>query len=226
MTSSMSLRLTWSPGILGLGLGLGLALSFAPACAGKSPPPAVELSTAWPGQARPYAEAVARWTRRDEQHDGFTHIMTVSVTALSPEWRAAYVAERARLTKMTDAARAELEASEQAAGSEALVFEVLFATAKNDWNDLQKWPRSMWRVALTTSDGREVLPSKIEPDKRVRAEIATWFPDLQAFMTPYVVTFPAVAADGQPVLGEATRSMTLTIASPVGGTTLTWGAAK
>ena len=70
MTGRMSTRLAL----------LGLVLALAPACARPSAPPPVELSTAWPGQASPYADAVARWTRRDEQHDGFTYVMTVSAT--------------------------------------------------------------------------------------------------------------------------------------------------
>ena len=190
------------------------------ACSHSSP--AVNLSNNWPAQPGDYEDAHARWTRKNVIHHGLDHILSVAATALSPEFRASYVAERARRLDMTAEERAALTEQEKAATAETIEFEVLLATNKADWNDLAKYPRSMWRVALVGDDGREVLPTKIVPDKRVRAEIAEWFPDLGPFYRPYVITFPRVAADGQPILGDGSKRMKLEMASAMGRTELVW----
>jgi hypothetical protein len=151
-------------------------------------------------------------------------VITVRATALSPEWRAAYVRELARRMKLPAGARAELEAEHKTAAAEAYVFEVLVATHKNEWNDLAKWPKSTWRVSLVGDGGREALPVKIELDRRQGAEVASWFYGYEPFYKAYVVSFPRVAADGEPLLGEGAKSMTLRIASAMGTAELVWSA--
>jgi hypothetical protein len=198
---------------------LACALS---ACAGSPPP--VNLSPAWPQAATDYDGALARWTRRDTIHEGLDHVLSVTATALSPDFRAAYVAERAHRLALSQPERSELTTSEQAATTETIQFEVLFSTNRSDWNDLAKYPRTMWRVALVGDDGRVVLPTQIVADKRVRAEIAEWFPDLGPFYKPYIVTFPRVAADGKPVLGEGSKRMALEIGSAIGRAEMVWSA--
>ncbi len=201
---------------------LAAVVTLAVGCA--SGPPSVELSNTWPDAPRDYDGALARWTRKGVIHNGLDHVLTVSATALSADFRAAYVAERARRLDMPEGERTALAASEKTAGSDVIEFEVLIATNRNDWNDLGKYPRSMWRIALVGDDGREVLPTKIVADKRVRAEVEQWFPDLGPFYKPYVVTFPRVAADGQPILGGSSKRMTLELASALGRTRLVWSA--
>jgi hypothetical protein len=203
-------------------LALALLVALVAGCAGGSP--TVNLSTSWPDPAASYEEAHARWTRKNVIHQGLDHVMTVAATALSADFRAAYVAERARRLSLSTAEREGMIAAEKTADGETVEFEVLLATNRADWNDLAKYPRSMWRVALVGDDGRVVLPTKIVPDKRVRAEVAEWFPDLGPFYKPYVVTFPRVAADGKPILGDGSKRMVLEMASAVGKTQLVWSA--
>jgi hypothetical protein len=197
---------------------LVLAIALA-ACASSQN---VDLSGNWPTQASDYESAHARWTRRNTIHSGLDHVMTVAATALSPDFRAAYAAERARRLDMSAEERDALLAAEKATSDGAIEFEVLLATNKPDWNDLGKYPRSMWRIALVGDDGREVLPTSILPDKRVRAEVESWYSDLGPFYKPYIVSFPRVAADGKPILSPGTKVMRLELASAVGKTSLVW----
>jgi hypothetical protein len=198
------------------------ALVTLAACA--STPPPVDLSGSWPEAPGDYAAARARWTRKEVVHNGLDHVMTVAATALTPDFRAAYTAERARRLGMPDNERQSALDAEKTESSDVVEFEVLFATNRPDWNDLGRYPRTMWRIALVGDDGREVLPAKIVPDKRVRAEIESWFPDLGPFYKPYLVTFPRVAADGKPVLSPGSKRMVLEVASAIGKTELVWSA--
>jgi hypothetical protein len=202
---------------------LVVILACALAACGASNP-AVNLSPSWPQAASGYDDALARWTRRDSIHQGLDHVLSVTAYALLPDFRAAYVAERSRRLALSEPERTELTATEQAATAETIEFEVLFSTNRADWNDLAKYPRTMWRIALVGDDGRVVLPTKIVPDKRVRAEIVEWFPDLGPFYKAYIVTFPRVAADGKPVLGDGSKRMALEIGSAIGRAEMVWSA--
>jgi hypothetical protein len=198
-----------------------LACALA-ACA--SQPPAVNLSPAWPQATSDYEQTRERWARRDTIHEGLDHVMSVTAYALSPELRAAYVQEKAHRLALSEGERKDLITAEQAASADTIEFELLFSTNRADWNDLGKYPRTMWRIALVGDDGRVVLPTKILPDKRIRAEIEEWFPDLGPFYKPYIVTFPRVAADGKPVLGDGSKRMALEIGSAIGRAEMIWSA--
>jgi hypothetical protein len=196
--------------------------TLAAACATSTP--AVDLSGQWPSRAPAYDDAHERWTRTSRVTDGLDFIMSVDATALAPEFRTAYVAERARRLHLPDAARDQLIADEKAADAEFIEFQILFATGNHPWNDLSTYPRSMWRVSLIGDDGREVLPEKIEPDKRQRAEIAEYFPGLGSFHKPYRVTFPRNAADGRPLLSAGSKRMKLVVAGSLGTAEMVWTA--
>ena len=200
----------------GLVVALAAPLAALPGCASSAP--AVNLSTSWPQAPSDYKAAQERWTRRQVIHQGLDHVLSVSATALSADFRAAYVAEKTRRLELSPEERTELTTAEKTADADNVEFEVLFSTNRSEWNDLAKYPRTMWRVALVGDDGRVVLPSKIAPDKRVRAELEEWFPK------PYIVTFPRVAADGKPILGEGSKQMKLEIACAFGRTELVWSA--
>jgi hypothetical protein len=200
-----------------------LALVVVAACASAAEP--VRFDAAWPDQPPGYGAATSRWTRSAKVYDGVDHVFTVQATAKSPQWRAAYVAERARRLKMTAEERSALAGTEKAAAAESWEFEVLFTTHKSEWNDLAKGPSSMWRVALVAADGREVLPTKIVADRRNRDEIASWFPNFESYTRAYVVTFPAAGADGVPLAGDGATSLTLRFGSAIGAAELVWSAA-
>jgi hypothetical protein len=195
-------------------------LALLVACASAAP--AVHFSSAWPDKPAGYGEATRRWSREASTYDGVDHVITVRATAKSPEWRAAYVEERTRRLGLTAEERAGLEETEKTAADASWEFELLIATHKNDWNDFNKWPKSMWRVALVGDDGQEVLPVKIELDRRVRDEIASWFPGYEPFYKAYTVSFPRAGADGKPLVGDGGKRLTLRVSSAIGAVELVW----
>jgi hypothetical protein len=187
------------------------------ACA--STPPSVVLDAGWPQTALDYDTAHERWTRRGGHTADFVRIVDAAATLKAPEWRAAYVRERARRQRLGAEAEAALAAEERAAAESSWEVQLVVATAKPDWNDLRKGAQSMWRLALATDDGREVLPTEVREDRRRREEIAAYFPDAKPFYSSYVVKFPKASADGRPVGG---KGLTLKMGSALGAVELTW----
>jgi hypothetical protein len=183
-----------------LALLLGLAVVAATSCGGA--PPRVTLVDAWPSTPPSYDDAHRRWTRRAGHSADFTRVIDAAATLASTEWRAAYARERARRLRLPPDEEARLVAAEQAAAAESWELELIVATARPEWNDLQKGQASMWRLALVGDDGREVAPLSVAEDRRPRAAIAEYFPDLRPFYRAYVVRFPKTTADGLPLAGQ------------------------
>lgn len=185
----------------------------------SSPPPRVVLDVGWPQTAPAYDDAHDRWTRRGGHSADWVRVFDAAATLKSPEWRAAFVRERARRQKLGAEAEAALAAEERAAAEKEWEVELVIATAKPEWNDLHKGAQSMWRLALATADGREVLPVEVREDRRRREEIAAYFPDAKPFYSAYVVKFPRATPDGRPLDG---KRLTLKIGSALGATELVW----
>jgi hypothetical protein len=184
--------------------------------------PKVDLDAAWPAATPAYGAATERWTRRGGHSQDFTRVLDASATLASAEWRAAYAAERTRRLHLGAEAQAALAAEQQTAAAEGpIVIQLLVATARPEWNDLKKGKASIWRLALATPDGREVEPTEVREDRRPRDEVASWFPDLKPFYTPYVVSFPRAGADGRSLLEE--KQLTLKIGGGLGVVELIWG---
>jgi hypothetical protein len=199
-----------------------LLTAFLTAC-GAAAPPRVDLAASWPSSPPSYGDAHKRWTRRAAHSEDWTLIIDAAATLQSPEWRAAYARERTRRLRLGPQAEADLAAAQRAASEGGPIeIELVVATAKPEWNDFKKGKDSMWRLALSTADGREVEPLSVREDKRPRAEVAAWFPDAKPFYTPYVVTFPRAAADGRSLLDA--KQVTLTIGGGLGTIELVWQA--
>jgi hypothetical protein len=197
---------------------LAIAVLFTTACA--SGPPRVDLGASWPETAPSYGTAHERWTRRGGHSEDWTRIIDVAATLESPEWRAAYARERARRLRLGPAAEAELVAAQRAAAEGPIEVVLVVATARPEWNDLEKGKDSIWRLALAGDGGVEVEPVSVREERRPRHEIASWFPDLRHFYSAYVVTFPRAAADGRAVLGG--KQVTLKIGGGLGTVELVW----
>jgi len=194
----------------------------ASACAARAPS-AVNVAGGWPETPPPYDAAHARWTRHDKANADFVQAIDAFATLGSPEWRAAYAAERAkRLALPPDEAR-KLADEERAAGDQAWEVVLLVSTYKRAWNDFTKPVRSMWRVALAGDQGREVVATTIREDKRPREVLAQYFPDITEFHRAYIVTFPKATPEGAPlVTGDGSR-LVLKISSAVARVEMVWG---
>ena len=187
-----------------------LLLALA-ACGGV--PPHVKLDAPWPAQPPAYDATRDRWTRHAETSEDFVRTVIASATLQSPEWRAAFVHERARRLRLPP--DAEARDAETARAADTVDVELIVATAKPEWNDLHKGAKSMWRVALV-ADGREAVPVEVREDKRPRDELAAYVPDLHDFYRPYVVRFPAGS------IAPGTKRVSLKLTAAVGAVELVW----
>lgn len=196
----------------------GLLAALLVAC-GSTPGP-VALGGGWPERAPSYETAHERWTRHAEARRDLAKVLDVFATLKSAEWRAARVAYTAERLKMSDVARAALEAEERAAAEAHWEVELIIATSR-EWADFASGARSMWRVALEGPDGREVVATSIQEDKRPRSELEIHYPDMTLFHRAWVAKFPKTHPDGTPVLGDG-KSLKLKIASAQTAVEMVW----
>jgi hypothetical protein len=172
----------------------------------------------WPARARGFAEVTRDWTRTGRVVADYDRVLDVSATFLAPEWRAAYVAWRARREGLPDDTVATLTDAERTRAGEHYEVEILVATYRHEENDLHRGDKSLWRVALITADGQQLQPTAIERDRRPREQIRAYFPDLGEFHTAYVARF---ARDADLL---ASPRFALAISSPRGRVELVWQA--
>lgn len=182
------------------------------------PKPAVSLDGDWPADPGSYRDVTARWTRSGEINRDYQLVAEVDATLLSPPWRAAWVADRARKGNLSDAAVAELLAQQQAIAEEAVEVAIVLTTWDRRENDLDRGKRSVWRVALVDGAGNEILPVEIRRDRRPDMVLRAEFPEYGDFSRVYLARFPKT---GQ-VFGPAVEQVQLRMSSPRGGIELTW----
>jgi hypothetical protein len=192
------------------------AAALAVSCAQRRPP--VDLGGAWPTTPRSYEQTTRAWTRHGVLRVELRTIMEVHAVFKSPEWRAAFVERSAKLGKLTPSARAALLEAQRQEASEHHEVHLLVSTSNRRENDLQRGPRSIWRLALIDDRGNEVEPLHIRRDRRPRSVIAAEFPELGDFATAYIVRFPR---DIDLLRPDAQR-FSLTMASARGGVELVW----
>lgn len=200
------------------------ALATAGGCA--LPRGDISLNPEWPPESpeKPgaYEAAHRAWTRHAILRRDYQEALSVYATFKSPTFRTAFVAHKARRSSMTPAEKEALLAAERAASEGAYEVELLVTTWDYRENELQKGPRSLWRVALRDDRGNEVLAESIARDRRPRYTIRAEYPDLEDFAKAYIVRFPRSIE----LLRPNARQFSLEIASSRGGVTLTWNAAS
>jgi hypothetical protein len=185
--------------------------------------PSVRATEPWPEAAGAYREAYDRHTRHASARNGYDTVLDAFATLKASAWRAAYVAELARRTKLSGSERDALATQEKDADSQAWEIELLCATWRPAWNDFAKESRSMWRVVLVGDDGREVTPIKVERDRRQRGVIESYFFGAGPFHKAYVLTFPKTAADGQPLVApDGPSRLALRIGGALGQLEMEW----
>jgi hypothetical protein len=182
----------------------------------------VRPTAPWPDEPPPYAEAYKRWTRSGVVWKRMSRVIDVHATLASFEYRAAYLAELARRVGMSEGEHARLAVLSRDEATKVWQVTLQFAVGDIDWDDLTRDDRSMWRIALVGDEGREVLPVSIKQDRRPRAELEAWYPDLGHFHAVYLVTFPAQAPDGRPLVGPDAKRIALRIGSSLARVELVW----
>lgn len=182
----------------------------------------VSLDDTWPETYPSYGAAHERWTRHDRLLNGLDFVVDVYATLKAPEFRAAYVKKRGDRMLLPAGERNATLQAERAAASEVWELELLVATGRTEWNDLQKGAKSMWRLALVGDDGREVLATAIKPDRRTGEELGVYYRHMSPFYRAYVVTFPKLAPDGKPLVSNDSPRLALKMGSGLGGLELVW----
>ncbi len=189
-------------------LAAALFASLLTGCA--SAPQPISLSAEWPAEVGDYDDVNRKWTRRSRTIDGpddrgrtFEQTLEVVATFKSPEWRAAYVKNRARYHKLPPSEVAALTASEKADAAKNYEVMLLVSTYDRRLNELQKGKRSVWRVALVDAAG---------------TEIAAEFPQLGDFHQPYVARFPRTVE----LLRPGVHRFSLKVTSAQSGVELIW----
>ncbi len=100
--------------------------------------------------------------------------------------------------------------------------ELLVSTEKYEWDDFASRKHSLWRIVLVGDQGREVVPTSIEVDKREHEALKIWFKGMDPFKSAYIIRFPKVGTDGQPLVHEGSK-LVLKIGSPMGTVEMAWG---
>jgi hypothetical protein len=182
----------------------------------------VKIGTTWPEKPGGYASTTARWTMWGSVRSDVDLLYEVHATLKSAEWRAAYVDEYTKRMSLTEDERSKLAAEQAKAASELWEVELIVETHESSWQDLAS-AKSMWRLALVGDEGREVLPLSVKLDARNQADLESWFPAMHwRQQRAYVVTFPAMGSDQQPLVREGAERLTLEVAAPVGKVNLVW----
>ncbi len=194
---------------------LAIIALLTAACGGPGP---ITLTDTWPSKTRDYDDVVRDWTRSGSLVRDLETVIHIDATFESPEWRAAYVAERVRRDALPDSEAAALLAAQKQANTESYEVELLVSTHDTRWNDLQKGTRSMWRVALMDDRGNQVTPISIKRERRPDAVVRAWFPTMGDFAEAYTVRFPR-SVD---LMGAGTRALTLRVSGARGAIEVTW----
>ncbi|MHB8763846.1 MAG: hypothetical protein ACYDA8_05855 [Deferrisomatales bacterium] len=180
------------------GLVVGVAAGVASGCLGLP----AEVQTA-PGFASsgPYAEALARHTRRAELYQGFDTVAKAWATWRSPELRRDLAEASVRAYGLTGSAADDLRREEARVARLSREFHLALYTPKADWNDLES-PDSLWRVYVELPGGRRVAPTQvIHLPKSDRAAVA--HPYVTPWTREYSLLFPVLdpaAAEAPPEL--------------------------
>jgi len=83
------------------------------------------------------------------------------------------------------------------------------------WNDFSS-TSSLWTVTLSDEGGRVVAPVELTVAPGKAESWNVLFPPVTPFTRTWRIRFPRTLADGKPLIGPATRSLTLRFAGPLG----------
>lgn len=182
-------------------------------------------SVAW--RAADYLQVRELYTRHAFVNHEFDATLDVSVTLLSPDFRAAFVEKMAAMQRLTGAEKAALVESQRKDAESAVEVIVVAQTGRWDWNDFTS-TRSMWNVTLTDDQGRQSGAPQVVATSWKQDEFAELFPGVTPFSRGWRMRFPKAPQGGSPELGPDTRRLELRFAGALGDTKhdLRWQAAR
>jgi hypothetical protein len=179
---------------------------------------AIDLSGTWPDNTPSFDQVTRAWTRGDKDIRDFDSVLEVQATFKSPEWRVAYVEMLASRLKLPAEERAKLLDEQRQQAAEFHEFEVLMSTYVSRENDLQRGPKSIWRVILSDDQGNEVTPASIARDRTALEVIREIYPVVPDFSQAYIVKFPTTIE----LLRPNASAFSLRIGGSRGAVALEW----
>jgi hypothetical protein len=174
-----------------------------------------------PPTAKDYVDQLKRWTRHAHLRNDFDQALDIDATLRSPEFREAYAAKYILIYRIGDENKAHTRGEILADGADSYEFHVETATHDYAFNDLTS-AKTIWRITLIDDQGHEVTPLRVVGLKERRALDQEFYPYSNIFSRGWTVRFPRARADGSPLVGGDTRSLTLRVAGPQGSVDLVW----
>jgi hypothetical protein len=182
------------------------------------------VSLAEPTRAPPaseYVDQVKKWTRHAHLREDFDIALDIDATLRSPEFRAAYAEKFIRVYRVGPALADQKRIELRTDGANTYELHIETQTHTYELNDLVP-NKKIWRLGLLNDRNQEVQALEIQSLKDRPEVAAAFYPYAGLFSRGWRVRFPTVLADGTPLVGPDTASLTLRISGPQGSVDLVW----
>jgi hypothetical protein len=173
-------------------------------------------------RAQDYEPILEKWTRQKRLNsiEQMDNVLTVAATYESSEFRQAYTARYARDYLLDPGQeRQMLEESLDSSKKYHEFFVALFAQ-RPSMGDLDE-PDPLWVVRLVDSEGHQISPWQIEPDRKPNAMERTYFPYVSPYRKVFRIIFERESPEGPTVSPDADW-FGLRFSGARGETTLRW----
>lgn len=205
-------------------LAVALAVTLGGGVAGCAPGPVNLVADAEPAGTS-YDKTLDRWSRvrRANAFAVLDKPVVFTATLRSRSFQRAYAERYLQTYKIsTPSERDAVIERERAVTEGGLSFWLRTTFHAYQWNDLRV-SAAKWRLVLVDEAGNETMAEAVEPVaiKDMNQPLLLGEP-LDPYSKLWLVRFPLLRADGQPVVPAGARKIILRAAGPVGQTDLTW----
>ncbi len=200
--------------------GLLLLLNVVAACK----PEPISLETGPRSFTSDSYEAVYKaWTRDEETFNwaDLEHILYVTATFESWEFRWAYVVRYAHDYSLEPSARDEMLQASLASSRQEHSFFVSLGGFDYRESDLTG-EQSAWRVLLIDPEGRQTVPVKMERIRRPTPLEKVYFPSVSPYRHAFRLSFPTVDEQGRPTIAPGADHVLLRFTGARGRVDLRW----
>jgi len=205
-------------------MAVALAAALSGGATGCAPGPVSLVTDAEPAGTS-YGKTLDRWTRvrRANAFAVLDKPVVFTATLRSRAFQRAYAERYLQTFKITTPSERDLIIERERAVTDAgLSFWLRTTFHAYQWNDMRP-TAAKWRLVLVDEAGTETLAEAVEPValKDMNQPLLLGEP-LDPYSKLWLVRFPLLRADGQPVLPAGAKKIILRAAGPVGQTDLTW----
>lgn len=206
-------------------VGCGAVLAAAAGAWGGCAPVVVSLTADAEPAGTSYQKTLERYTRvtRIGSVDDLDTPIVIGATLRSPAFQRAYAEHYLQAYKVNiPSERQMILERERAAADHGVSFWVRTTFHNYLWNDLRP-TAGKWRMVVVDENGMETPAEAIDGlairDLTVPVLLSE---PLDAYSKMWLVRFPTMRSDGQPLVPAGARKIILRVAGPVGQTDLTW----